>query len=318
MPASERRAIILGCAQYLQPTQTGCGQYLQPTQTGSMRNIKLTLAYDGAEFHGWQIQPGRPTVQGLIADILHRLTQEQVTIHAAGRTDAGVHAWGQVANFKTESHLTPQELAHGMNALLPPAVRVRAAEEADQDFHARWCAEAKTYRYSFYRGRVVPPFLWRYVLHHPHPLDFAAMSEAARCFEGQHDFTTFAASSGSEEDDLDRNVLRAIYRSEMIAAPAACLGDGSFPFDAEHALGTDGWTYVVRGKSFLRHMVRKIVGALLEVGRGRIQPSDIPWLLELRDRARSGPTVPAHGLCLFSVEYPAAPPTLPRKQVGLQ
>ena len=99
-----------------------------------MRNIKLTLAYDGTEFYGWQIQPGQPTVQGLLTDILHRLTQEQVTIHAAGRTDAGVHAWGQVANFKTESQLAPQELAHGMNALLPPAVRVRAAEEADPDF----------------------------------------------------------------------------------------------------------------------------------------------------------------------------------------
>jgi tRNA pseudouridine38-40 synthase len=283
-----------------------------------MPNIKLTLAYDGAEFHGWQIQPGQPTVQGLLTDILQRLTQEQVTIHAAGRTDAGVHAWGQVANFKTESHMTPQELAHGMNALLPPSVRVRAAEEAGPDFHARWCAEAKTYRYSIYRGPVLPPFLWRYVLHHPYPLDFAAMSEAARCFEGQHDFTTFAASSGSDEDDLDRNVLRDIYRSEMIAAPAACLGPASLPFGADHAPGPDEWMYVVRGKSFLRHMVRKIVGALLEVGRGRLQPGEIPQLLELRDRARSGPTAPAHGLCLVSVEYPGAAPTMPPKQDGLQ
>jgi tRNA pseudouridine38-40 synthase len=283
-----------------------------------MRNIKLTLAYDGAEFHGWQIQPGQPTVQGLITDILRRLTQEQVTLHAAGRTDAGVHAWGQVANFKTDSHLFPEELAHGLNALLPPAVRVRSAEEASPDFHARWCAQDKTYRYSIYRGRVLPPFLPRYVLHHPHPLDFAAMSEAARRFEGQHDFTTFAASSGSDEDDLDRNVLRTVYRSEMIAAPPECLGQASRPFDAQHPLGPDEWIYLVRGKSFLRHMVRKIVGALLEVGRGRLQPADIPRLLELRDRARSGPTVPAHGLCLLSVEYPAAPPTLPRESDGLQ
>jgi tRNA pseudouridine38-40 synthase len=274
-----------------------------------MRNIKLTLAYDGAEFHGWQIQPGQPTVQGLITDILHRLTQEQVTLQAAGRTDAGVHAWGQVANFKTESRLAPEELAHATNALLPPAVRVRSAEEAMPDFHARWCAEAKTYRYSIYRGRVLPPFLRRYVLHHPYPLDFAAMSEAASCFEGHHDFSTFAASSGSDEDDLDRNVIRAIYRSEMVAAPDERLSHGSRPFDPDRALGPDEWIYVVRGKSFLRHMVRKIVGTLLEVGRGRLQPADIPRLLELRDRARSGPTVPARGLCLLSVEYPAAPPT---------
>jgi tRNA pseudouridine38-40 synthase len=283
-----------------------------------MRNIKLTVAYDGTEFHGWQVQPGQPTVQGLLMDILHRLTQQIVTIQAAGRTDAGVHAWGQVANFKTESSLTPHELAHGMNALLPPAVRLRAAEDAHADFHARWCAEAKTYRYSIFRGRVLPPFLNRYFLHHPYPLDFAAMSEAARFFEGQHDFTTFAASSGSDEDDLDRNVLRAIYRSEMIAAPAVCLSDESRHFDAKSAPGPDEWFYEVRGKSFLRHMVRKIVGALLEVGRGRLRPGDIPQLLELRDRARSGPTVPAHGLCLLSVEYPGASPTLAPEEDGLQ
>ncbi len=188
-----------------------------------MRNIKLTLAYDGTEFHGWQIQPGQPTVQGLVTDILRRITQEPVTIQGAGRTDAGVHAWGQVANFKTESHLTPQELSHALNALLPPAIRVRAAEEVPLDFHARWCAEAKTYRYSIYRGRVLPPFRWRYVLHHPHPLDFDAMNAAARCFGGQHDFTTFAASSGSEEDDRDRVTLRTIHRSEMIAGSAASI-----------------------------------------------------------------------------------------------
>ena len=283
-----------------------------------MRNIKLTLAYDGTEFHGWQIQPGQTTVQGLLTDILRRLTQEPVTVHAAGRTDAGVHAWGQVASFQTQTRLAPQQLAHGMNALLPPAVRVLAAEEAAPDFHARWCAQAKTYRYSIYRGRVLPPFLWRYVLHHPHALDFAAMSQAARCFEGQHNFTTFAASSGSEEDDRDRNVLRIIYSSEMIAAPAECPGHRSYPFDAEPAPDPDQWIYLVRGKSFLRHMVRKIVGALLEVGRGRLQPDEIPRLLELRDRARSGPTVPAHGLCLLSVEYPEAPPTLPPEEDGLQ
>jgi tRNA pseudouridine38-40 synthase len=309
MPINGRRAIILGC-----------GLCLQLAQTRSMRNIKVTLAYDGTGFHGWQIQPGQPTVQGLIADVVRQLTEDHVTIHAAGRTDAGVHAWGQVANFKTESHLTPQELARGMNALLPPSIRVRGAEEVDMDFHARWCAEAKTYRYSIYRGPVLPPFLCRYVLHHPYPLNFAAMSEAARCFEGQHDFTTFAASSGSEEDDLDRNVLRAIYRSEMIAGPAECLGLelGSGPFDAQPVPGPDVWIYVVRGKSFLRHMVRKIVGALLEVGRGRLQPDDIPRLLELRDRARSGPTAAAHGLCLLSVEYPGAVLPPEREQDGLQ
>jgi len=289
-----------------------------------MRNLKLTIAYDGTEFHGWQIQPGQPTVQGLVTDVLRRIIQEPVTIQAAGRTDAGVHAWGQVVNFKSESHLAPQELSHALNALLPPAIRIRDAGEVPLDFHARWRAEAKTYRYAIYRGRVVPPFLWRYVLHHPHPLDFDAMSVAARCFEGQHDFTTFAASSGSDQDDRDRITLRAIHRSEMLASSAAnisaanissatvreraseCPSYETRPFNALSAPGPDEWLYVVRGKSFLRHMVRKIVGTLLEVGRGRITPGDIPRLLELRDRSHSGPTVPAQGLCLVSVEYPDA------------
>jgi len=271
-----------------------------------MRNLKLTIAYDGTEFHGWQIQPGQPTVQGLVTDVLRRIIQEPVTIQAAGRTDAGVHAWGQVVNFKSESHLAPQELAHALNALLPPAIRVRGAAEVPLDFHARWHAEAKTYRYSIYRGRVVPPFLWRYVLHHPHPLDFDAMSAAARCFEGQHDFTTFAASSGSDEDDRDRITLRAIHRSEMIANSSACPSHETRPFDPLSAPGPEEWLYLVRGKSFLRHMVRKIVGTLLEVGRGRLTPADIPRLLELRDRSHAGPTVPAQGLCLVSVEYPDA------------
>ncbi len=298
-----------------------------------MRNLKLTIAYDGTEFHGWQIQPGQPTVQGLVTDVLRRIIQEPVTIQAAGRTDAGVHAWGQVVNFKSESHLAPQELSHALNALLPPAIRVRDAEEVPLEFHARWHAQAKTYRYAIYRGRVLPPFLWRYVFHHPHPLDFDAMTAAARGFGGQHDFTTFAASSGSDEDDRDRVTLRAIHRSEMIASSAASISSAAVGerasdecpshetrlFDARSAPGPDEWLYVVRGKSFLRHMVRKIVGTLLEVGRGRLTPADIPRLLEVRDRSQSGPTVPAQGLCLVSVEYPDAV-ALPseREEDGLQ
>lgn len=276
-----------------------------------MHNIKLTLAYDGTDFHGWQIQPGPATIQGLLAEVLRQLTQEHVVLYGAGRTDAGVHAWGQVANFSTSSVLTPDDFARGLNALLPAAIRIRAAEEVGPDFHARWLAQAKTYIYRIYRGRVVPPFHWRYVLHDPYPLDFAAMAEAAHFFEGEHDFTSFAASSGSEEIDQDRITLRTVYRSEMIACgqePSRAvahpsmdlpLADPPWPMPAP-----DEWVYVIRGRAFLRHMVRKIVGALLEAGRGRLQPSDIPRLLELRDRTQSGPTVPPQGLCLLSVEYP--------------
>jgi tRNA pseudouridine38-40 synthase len=271
-----------------------------------MRNIKLTLAYDGTDFHGWQIQPGQPTVQGLLVQILEQLTQHPVVIYGAGRTDAGVHAWGQVANFSTPSALTPNDFARGLNALLPPSIRIRAAGEVGPDFHARRSPEAKTYIYRVYRECVVPPFVWRYVHHDAGPLDFAAMAEAARAFVGEHDFTSFAASSGSEEIDRDRIMRRTILNSEMLACgltitPPARLLPGDLPWPLP---GADEWVYVVRGRSFLRHMVRKMVGALLEVGRGRLQPSDIARLIALRDRTQSGPTAPPQGLCLASIEYP--------------
>ncbi len=272
-----------------------------------MRNIKLTIAYDGTDYRGWQVQPGQSTVQGLLADVLSRITQEPVNLQGAGRTDSGVHAWGQVASFQTGSDLAPREFARALNALLPAAIRVRVAEEAAPDFHARWCAEAKTYRYAIDRSTVISPFRFRYTLHHPYSLDFAAMNEAASLFEGQHDFTTFAASSGSEEDDRERVVVRTIDRSELIAGAAECAEYESRGFDGQPTPGSEEWIYIVRGRSFLRHMVRRIVGTLLEVGRGRLKPGDIPGLFELGDRSRSGPTAPAHGLCLVSVEYPEVP-----------
>jgi tRNA pseudouridine38-40 synthase len=272
-----------------------------------MHNIKLTVAYDGTDFRGWQIQPGQPTIQGSLTEVLQQLTQERLILLGAGRTDAGVHAWGQVVNFKTYSELAPEEFLRGGNALLPASIRIREAEEVGLDFHARWRAQAKTYAYSIYRGAVVPPFRWRYVLHVPQDLDFAAMAEAARYFEGERDFTSFSASTGSEEEDRDQTMVRCIFRSELIAGPAA---DG---FCRSYSLADqkrcpeecpEEWAYVIRGSSFLRYMVRKIVGTLLQVGRGRRSPGDIPHLLERRDRACSGPTAPPDGLCLQSVEYP--------------
>jgi tRNA pseudouridine38-40 synthase len=255
-----------------------------------MRNLKLTLAYDGTDFHGWQTQPDRSTIQGEITAVLRKVTQEHISLHAAGRTDAGVHAQGQVANFKTQSHLTAQEFQRALNALLPPAIRVLDAEEAGPDFHARWHAQAKTYHYRIWRGRVLPPFDWRYVLHYPFPLDVSAMAGAAPLFEGEHDFTSFAASTGSEDEDRERNPTREVFRCEI---GAACI-----PVRSEELL------FAVRGRSFLRYMVRKMVGTLIDVGKGRLAPADIPRLFELRDRSKSGATVPAHGLCLVSVEYP--------------
>lgn len=270
-----------------------------------MHNIKLTLAYDGTDFSGWQIQPGQSTIQGVLTDVAEKLTQCQLTIQGAGRTDAGAHAFGQVANFRTQSSLGAGEFQRAFNALLPASIRVVAAEEVGPDFHARWDALAKTYRYRIFCGRVVPPFLWRYVQHVPFPLDFDAMAEAARKFEGEHDFTSFAASTGSEEDDRERTTTRTIYRSELLRT--ACEGP---------AAGAEEWVYVVRGKSFLRYMVRKMAGTLLDVGRGKLSAKDIPELFALRDRSKSGQTMPPHGLCLAEVEYPESANPLAGKNLS--
>jgi tRNA pseudouridine38-40 synthase len=271
-----------------------------------MRNMKLTVAYDGTDFRGWQIQPGQPTIQGALTDVVRQLTQDSVVLQGAGRTDAGVHAWGQVASFKTQSGLAPAELQRGCNALLPPSIRVRHAEEVGPHFHARWDAQAKTYTYSIYRGPVVPPFRWRYVLHVAQELDFQAMTQAARCFEGELDFTSFSASTGSEEDDRDRTMIRTVFRSELIdlSAGAANLPPDLADLPHGSAAGSEEWVYLIRGRSFLRYMVRKIIGTILHVGRGNIAASDIPGLLEQRDRRCSGPTAPPQGLCLQSIEYP--------------
>ena len=269
-----------------------------------MRNIKLTVAYDGTDFNGWQAQPGQSTIQGALTDVLEKVTQRRLTIHAAGRTDAGVHAAAQVVNFKTEAELAPEEFQRAFNALLPPAIRVNAAEEVGPDFHSRWNALAKTYQYRIYRGRVVPPFVWKYVHHDPFELNFDAMAAAARAFLGEHDFSTFAASSGSEEDDRERATVRTIYHSEWTRLCLNRTGGAS----------AEEWVYTVRGRSFLRHMVRKMAGTLVEVGRGKLAPEDLPKLIELRDRSKSGVTMPAQGLCLESVEYPDPANSLAAKE----
>lgn len=252
-----------------------------------MRSLKLTIAYDGAEFHGWQIQPGVPTIQGALNGVALQITQEKIFVHGASRTDAGVHALGQVAHFKTRSPIPAGEFQRAFNALLPPSIRIMAVEEVGPDFHSRWQAQAKTYHYRIYRGAVLPPFEHRRVLHYFGPLDEAAMSAAAREFEGEHDFETFAASSGSGADDRDRSTTRVIYSSEII-----------------RRRDRDEIAYVVRGQSFLRYMVRKIVGTVLEVGKGKLAPADIRDLFAARDHSRSGSTAPPEGLYLLSLEYP--------------
>jgi tRNA pseudouridine38-40 synthase len=254
-----------------------------------MRYFKLTIAYDGTDFHGWQIQANKPTIQGEIVNVLQRLAQEKIVLHAAGRTDAGVHALGQVASFRTQSSLSAQEFQRALNALLPPTIRIAASEEVGPDFNARWSALGKTYRYRLYRGKVVPPMLWRYILHYPFPLDEDAMRNAASRFVGMHDFASFAASTGSEDDDKERSTEREIYSTELLRSA-----------DNEELV------FTVKGRSFLRYMVRKMVGTLLDVGRGKLSPGDIDRLFELRDRSKSGPTVPPQGLVMVEVQHKEA------------
>jgi tRNA pseudouridine38-40 synthase len=254
-----------------------------------MRHFKLTIAYDGTDFYGWQIQANKPTIQGEIVNVLRRLTQDSTLLHGAGRTDAGVHALGQVASFRTQSALSAEEFQRALNALLPPAIRIVRSEEVGPDFNARWSARAKTYCYRLYRGRVVPPMIWRYVLHYPFPLDEDKMRDAAARFAGVHNFAAFAASTGSEEDDKERSTIREIYSSELARSP-----------DGEELV------FTLRGRSFLRYMVRKLMGTLLDIGRGRLQPEDIERLYESRDRSKSGPTVPPQGLCMVCVEHEEA------------
>ncbi len=251
-----------------------------------MRYFKLTIAYDGTDFHGWQFQSDKPTVQGEIVSVLRRLTQESVQLYGAGRTDAGVHALGQVGSFRTQSSLSAAEFQRALNALLPQAIRIVAAEETGPDFNARWSAIGKIYRYRIYRGKVVPPFLWRYVLHYPFPLHEDAMRDAASRFVGVHDFSAFAASSGSEDDDKERNMQREIFSTELQRTED----------------GEELW-FTVHGRSFLRYMVRKMVGTLLEIGRGKLTPADIENLYDLKDRSKSGPTVPPQGLFMVRVVH---------------
>jgi tRNA pseudouridine38-40 synthase len=254
-----------------------------------MRYFKLTIAYDGTDFHGWQMQANKPTIQGEIVNVLGRLTQEKIFLHGAGRTDAGVHALGQVASFKTHSALSAEEFQRALNALLPPTIRIVGAEEVGPDFHARWSAQRKTYRYRLYRGRVVPPALWRYVLHYPFLLDEDAMRDAAARFVGTHDFTAFAASADSEDEDRERSAEREIYSAELARSD-----------DGEELV------FTVSGRSFLRYMVRKMVGTLLDVGRGRLKPEDIDRLYEIKDRSKAGPTVPPQGLVMVEVQHQEA------------
>jgi tRNA pseudouridine38-40 synthase len=251
---------------------------------------KLVLAYDGADYAGWQVQPGQNTVQAELRDAIAKVTGESVLPQGSGRTDAGVHALGQVASFSLAAPVPEANLARALNRRLPPSIRVLSAECVGEDFHARHSARHKTYEYRIYRGEICPPWLARYVCWQPRRLDIAAMRRAARMVRGTHDFTSFAASDpdrtqSSRQDGAPPSGLRTILLSQWRIRAGGML------------------VYRVRGNGFLHHMVRNLVGTFLEIGLGRMEAEEIPAILAARSRAQAGPTAPASGLFLVEVGY---------------
>jgi tRNA pseudouridine38-40 synthase len=247
-----------------------------------MRRIKILVSYDGTDYHGWQVQPGLPTIQGVLEQVIAQIEGRSVPVAGSGRTDAGVHAIGQVAAFSIENPIPVDNLRRAVNRLLPRDIRVLSAEEAVLDFHPRFQAKRKTYEYRIFRGEICSPFERRYVCHHPYPLVTEEMMAAAPLLEGEHDFTAFAASD--DRDELELSKVRTIFCSRL-------------------TLEGDRLIYRVTGSGFLKHMVRNIVGVLLEVGKGNRDRAGFLARLEPGCAIPAGPTAPARGLFLESVEY---------------
>jgi len=244
-----------------------------------LKNIKIILEYDGTGFSGWQFQPRQRTLQGTLEDAIKATTGEELRVTASGRTDAGVHAYGQAVNFKTESNLDERAWLGALNHYLPRQMRVQGVEEVGPDFSARFDAKGKQYDYIIINRAVPSPIHRKYAWHVGIPLDFEAMEAAARELVGEHDFTSLRAT------DCDSNTpIRELRSLEVIR-------DG------------DRIRLSLKAGGFLRHMVRNIAGTLVEVGRGRFSPEDMKTILEARDRTKAGPTAPPQGLYLVKVEY---------------
>ena len=243
------------------------------------RNIRLVLAFDGTAYHGWQTQKNAPTLQGLLSEAVARITGESAILTGSGRTDAGTHARGLVANFFTESRIAPGQLLRALNSVLPRDVRVLSARLMPADFHSRRDAVSKVYRYQVYLGPILMPHLMREFFHFPYPVDIHVMERASRLFVGEHDFASFAKATSKPA-----NTIRRILRCDLKRHGHRLL-------------------LTVEGNGFLHHMVRNMAGTLLEVGRGSISMQAFRKLFAKRDRTLAGFTAPAHGLVLMKVQY---------------
>ncbi len=244
-----------------------------------MQNIKLTIAYDGSSYCGWQRQRQQLSIQGVLENKISLICQEKTILYGAGRTDAGVHAWGQAANFSTRRQMTPSDWQRNLNSLLPADIVIRGVEEVGPDFHARYAARQKHYQYRLLLTPCRWPFERNYAWHIFYSLNIEAMQEAAKCLLGQHDFSSFQAA-GSRVKSSVRHL------KELIFKPSGDILQIDFI-----------------GNSFLRHMVRNMVGTLVDVGRGKLAPSDLAGILAARDRSEAGPNAPPQGLYLMAVEY---------------
>jgi tRNA pseudouridine38-40 synthase len=244
------------------------------------RNFKLTIEYDGSAYFGWQRQKDPNTIQGTIEGALHALTGESVTLTGSGRTDSGVHALGQVASFHTHTHLAAGDIHRALNALLPDDIVILSCEEMPEAFHARFDVVSKCYRYCLL-NRPLPAALGRqYAWHIRKALDIAAMREAIGHIEGTHNFKAFEGAGSPRPDSI-----RKVYRAQLVSQ------------------NNDRIDFEIEGNGFLRHMVRNIVGTLVDIGIGKITPDDLVKIREGKDRGKAGITAPAHGLFLVKVNY---------------
>lgn len=245
-----------------------------------MRQIKLVIEYDGTNYHGWQIQPLVRTIQEEVSKKIFQMTGEQVALLGAGRTDAGVHAWGQVACFKTNSHLPLEAFFRGLNSLLPPDIVIKSVAEVAENFHPQFRARSKIYQYVILNQKIPSAIHRHFAWHVPVPLDVGAMQKGADCLVGRRDFSSFQAA-----DDEPTHPVREILRAQWSVREEAVLD------------------FLIEADGFLKHMVRNIVGTLVDVGKGKISVADFQKVIEAKDRRVAGMTAPPHGLFLVAIKY---------------